>query len=136
MARKKLGITKNEMLQLREQGLSNADIANVLEIHPATVRRYIGKQPGYMERLAAFNEPKPKKVEEPKEEAKATPKAVDSLEMVYEVVKSADGTFRAELDYESKCISVLDYTIDFDNLAELTTFIIGLAGRIEQRKGE
>jgi hypothetical protein len=83
-----------------------------------------------MENLAAFNEPKPEKVETPMEEQKPAPKAVDSLEMVYEIVKSADGSFRAEVDYESKCVSILDSTIEFDHLAELATFIIGLAGRV------
>ena len=83
-----------------------------------------------MESMAAFGQPKKKNVETPKEEPNPHPKAVDSLEMVYEVVKSADGTFRAELDYESKCVAVLDSTIEFNQLAELATFIIGLAGRV------
>ena len=127
---KKIGVSRSEMLQLREQGLSNKDIANVLEIHPATVHRYIGPQGGRIESLAAFNEPKAPKVDTPKEEQKPAPKAVDSLEMVYEIVKSADGSFRAEVDYESKCVSILDSTVAFDQLAELATFIIGLAGRV------
>lgn len=130
MAYKKLGISKSEMLQLREQGLSNRDIAKVLDIHFATVYKYIGPQGERMDNLAAFNDPKPKEVETPKEEQKPSPKAVDSLEMVYEVVKSADGSFRAELDYESKCVSILDSTIEFEHLAELATFIIGLASRV------
>ena len=134
MARK-IGVSKSEMLRLREQGLSNTDIANVLEISKATVFRYIGGQGGRMENLAAFSEPKAKEVEVPVEEAKPSPKAVDTLEMVYEIVKSADGHFRAEVDYESKCVSVLDSTLEFDQLAELVTFIVGLAGRIERVKG-
>lgn len=127
---KKIEVSRSEMLQMREQGLSNKDIANVLEISVATVFRYIGAQGGRMENLAAFNEPKSEKVETPKEEQKPAPKAVDSLEMVYEIVKSADGTYRAEVDYESKCVSILDSTVAFDQLAELATFIIGLAGRV------
>ena len=83
-----------------------------------------------MESLAAFNEPKAPMVDTPKEEQKPAPKAVDSLEMVYEIVKSADGSFRAVVDYESKCVSILDYTIAFDQLGELATFIIGLASRV------
>lgn len=134
MARK-LGITKSEMLRLREQGLSNTDIANVLEISRAAVYRYIGKQGVRMENLAAFNEPKPQEVETPKEEQKAPQKAVDRLEMVFEVVKSAGGTYRAKLDYEGNLVSILDSIIAFDDLAELATFIIGLAGRV-QSKGE
>ena len=43
---KKIGISKSEMLQMREQGLSNKDIANLLEISVATVFRYIGPQGG------------------------------------------------------------------------------------------
>ena len=128
---KKIGVSRNEMLQLREQGYSNTDIANVLEISKATVFRHIGPQGGRMESMAAFSQPKKEKVEMPKGEAKSIPKAIDSLEMVYAVVKSADGSFRAEVDYENRCVSVLDSTIAFDQLAELATFIIGLAGRVE-----
>ena len=84
-----------------------------------------------MDNLEAFNEHKTEEVEIPKEEQNPSPRAVDSLEMVYEIVKSADGNFRAELDYESKCVSILDSTIEFDQLAELVTFIIGLAGRVD-----
>lgn len=127
---KKIEVSQSEMLHMREQGLSNKDIANVLEISVATVFRYIGPQGGRMESLAAFNEPKPEKVETHMEEHKPATKAVDSLEMVYEIVKSADGSFRAEVDYESKCVSILDSTIAFEQLAELSTFIIGLAGRV------
>ena len=135
MARKLTDISKGEMLRMREQGMSNRDIAKCLDIHFATVYNYIGKQGKRMENMAAFNEPKKEKVETPMEEAKTSPKAIDSLETVYEVVKSADGNYRAEIDYESKCISFLDDTIAFEQLAELATFIIGLAGRI-QSKGE
>lgn len=127
----KIGVSKSEMLQMREQGLSNRDIAKLLEIHVATVYNHIGPQGGRMDNLAAFDEPKPKEVETPKEEQKPSHRAVDSLEMVYEVVKSGDGTFRAELDYESKCVAILDSTIEFEQLAELATFIIGLASRVD-----
>lgn len=127
---KKIGISKSEMLQMREQGLSNKDIANLLEISVATVFRYIGAQGGRMENLAAFNEPKAEKVETTQGRTEPAPKAVDSLEMVYEIVKSADGSFRAEVDYESKCVSILDSTLEFGQLPELATFIIGLAGRV------
>ena len=132
---KKVGVTRNEMLELRKQGLSNRDIANVLEISNATVLRYIGPQGGRMSNLAAFEDAKPTKMAIPQGEAKVTPKAVDSLEMVYEVVKSANGSFRAEVDYENKCVSVLDCTLCFDQLGELATFVIGLVGRVEERKG-
>lgn len=127
---KKIGVTKSEMLQMREQGLSNKDIAKCLDINLATVYTYIGKQGGRMESLAAFEEPKPEKLELPKAEQKPSSKAVDSLEMVYEILKSADGTYRAEVDYETKEVYILDYSVQFDKLAELATFIIGLASRV------
>lgn len=43
---KKVGVSTREMLQMREQGLSNRDIANLLEIHIATVYNHIGPQGG------------------------------------------------------------------------------------------
>lgn len=134
MARKINDISKGEMLRMRAEGLSNRDIAKLLDVHYATVYNYIGPQGGRMDNLAAFDEPKRKEVETPKEEPKAAPKAVDSLEMVYEVVKSANGTFRAELDYENKCLSIGENVYDLDHLAELATFIIGLASRMEQKR--
>ena len=130
---KRIGVSASEMLRMRADGLSNKDIANLLEISPVTVLRHIGPQGGRMEHLAAFDKPKTEKAETPKEEQKPSPKAVDSPELVYEVVKSACGTFRAEIDYESKCVAILDTTIAFDQLAEVSTFIIGLASRIEIR---
>ena len=52
--RRKIDVTVGEILTLREQGLSNRDIARSLDISVQTVRRYIGKQDGRMENLAAF----------------------------------------------------------------------------------
>lgn len=147
MARK-LGVTRSEMLQLREQGLSNDDIAHVLEISRATVFRYIGKQGGRMENLAAFNEPKKEKVETPKEEPKAPPKAVDRLITLRETFASADLNFSAQLDYgleectftghcleeDTEAMIQPQFRITFDKLPELVTFIIGLASRVEDKK--
>lgn len=64
---RKIYVTASEMLQLREQGLSNHDIAKALDISYATVRKYIGKQGGRMEGLAAFKDAPVKKAvpEEP-----------------------------------------------------------------------
>ena len=133
MARR-IGISANEMMELRKQGLSNKDIANVLEISVATVLRYIGAQGGRMESMAAFSKPKTENVETHVEEEKAAHRAMDTLAMVYEVVKSADGSFRAEIDYERNSVSVFDEWISFEQLAELSTFVIGLASRVEQNK--
>lgn len=54
--RRKIDVTASEMMQLREQGLSNHDIARSLDISANTVRRYIGVQPGGMENLEAFRD--------------------------------------------------------------------------------
>lgn len=104
-----------------------------MDIHFATVYKYIGPQNERMENLAAFNEPKHKEVETPKEEQKPSPKAVDSLEMICETVRSANGTYQAEIEYELEVVKLLGSTISFGGLAELATFIIGLASRVEQR---
>ena len=86
-----------------------------------------------MESLAAFEKPKTEKVETPKEEIKTAPRAVDTLTVVLEALHSANGTFRAELDYEQELVSIGQNTYPFDDLAELATFIIGLASRVEQK---
>lgn len=57
--RRKIDVTAGEMLELRKQGLSNHDIAMCLDISEQTVRRYIGKQGGHMERLEAFADTPP-----------------------------------------------------------------------------
>ena len=129
MARK-LEVTTSEMLEMRKQGLSNRDIANCLGIHYSTVFNYIGRQPGRMDNLAAFMDKKKPMVEAPVEEHT---KAIDTLSVAYELLKSADGNFKAEVDYESNTAIVLDAVISLDQLAELATFIVGLAGRVERR---
>lgn len=58
--RRKIDVTADEMLHLRENGLSNYDIAKSLDISVSTVKRYIGNQGCRMERLAAFADSKPK----------------------------------------------------------------------------
>ena len=128
MSKKELGVTRSEMLQMREQGLSNRDIAKCLEISVATVYRYIGAQECRMANLAAFDEPK--MPEETAEEKKSASPAVDTLKKVFEIVQSAGGTFRADVDYENRCCSLFDSLVEFDSLAELTSFIVGLTGRI------
>ena len=73
--RQKVCITPAEMLVMREEGLSNRDIANILDISYATVLRYIGKQEGRMDSLAAFKDtPKVKEVKEVKHVEETVPK--------------------------------------------------------------
>ena len=61
---KKIHVTASEMMELRNRGMSNADIAKSLDISANTVRNYIGKQDGHMEGYAAFkNTPSRKELE-------------------------------------------------------------------------
>lgn len=53
---KKICVTPSEMRTMREEGMSNHDIAKSLDVSYNTVVRYIGKQPGRMERLAGFRD--------------------------------------------------------------------------------
>lgn len=62
--RRKIDVTAAEMLTLREEGLSNHDIAKSLDISEQTVRRYIGAQGCRMERLEAFRDDDPQKKNE------------------------------------------------------------------------
>lgn len=52
---RKINVTAAEMMELRNEGYCNADIACLLDISPATVSKYIGKQGKRMERLEAFS---------------------------------------------------------------------------------
>lgn len=54
--RRKIDVTPAEMRALREQGMSNHDIAASLDVSIQTVRRYIGKQGRHMQGLAAFKD--------------------------------------------------------------------------------
>ena len=131
MARK-LGVSKSEMLRMREEGLSNRDIARRLDVHHSTVYNYIGPQRRHMENLAVFDEPKPEELEIPKGEAKSVPKAVDNLKSVYEIFASTDGEFRAEVDWENECVSIFDAVFTFEQLGTLAMFVVGLATKIEK----
>jgi AcrR family transcriptional regulator len=72
--RRKIDVTAAEMLQLREQGMSNHDIAASLDISVATVRRYIGSQGGHMEGYSAFKNTPTRRKTEAKEDAPVLPK--------------------------------------------------------------
>lgn len=133
MAYHKLGITAGEMMEMRKQGLSNKDIANLLEISYATVNRYIGPQGGRMENLAAFKEPT--KEEAPKEIPVETPeikRAVDEIVIRKEIVCSKSNNFTAEVDYVSHDVIIGDSYITFDALAEYATFVVGVVERIKK----
>jgi predicted transcriptional regulator len=131
MARK-IGVTASEMMAMREQGLSNKDIANLLEINPLTVRRYIGCQPQRrMENMAAFKET-PKEKKEP--ETVATPeikRAVDEIVICNERLSSKSGNAFAEVDHMTKTVSLGVDPLTFDELEDFAVFVVGMVERIK-----
>jgi predicted transcriptional regulator len=133
---RKIEVTASEMMALRNEGYSNKDIANLLEINPITVRRYIGCQPQrHMENMAAFKE-KPKTVAQKARDVE-TPeikRAVDEIVVQSESISSKSGTIKADIDYKS-CSVIIgdDILFTFDELPELATFIIGMTERIVSR---
>ena len=58
----KIDVSVSEMLKLREDGYSNKDIAQMLEISLPTVYKYIGKQCKHME--SVYPQPTPKETVE------------------------------------------------------------------------
>ena len=133
----KIGVSVNEMLEMRKQGLSNADIANLLEISRATVYRYIGGQGCKMESMAAFEEKpkaeKPKAVEAPVETPEIK-RAVDEIVVRSESVSSKSGKLKADIDYNNCSVIICDDILfTFDELPELATFVIGMTERIMAR---
>ena len=70
--RRKIDVSASEMMELRREGLSNKDVAEVLDISVQTVRKYIGNQGCRTERLAAFADKGKKTVEEEICETKKT----------------------------------------------------------------
>lgn len=72
---RKVMVTPSEMRTMRENGMSNHDIAKSLDISYQTVLRYIGKQEGHMQSYDAFkDEVKKEKKEEMVQVATVMPK--------------------------------------------------------------
>ena len=122
--RRKIDVTAGEMLELRKQGLSNHDIAMCLDISEQTVRRYIGKQGGHMERLEAFADTPPKRKEmEVKEEMSMIPK--------YEpkpVFEEFDiGEYSIELDRRGHTLRIAgdneEITLPYRSVPDLVQFL-------------
>lgn len=61
--RAKIPFTASELMALREEGMSNHDIAAKLDITEQTVRNYIGPQHKQLSRLAAFAVSEPRRTE-------------------------------------------------------------------------
>lgn len=132
MAYKKIGVTASEMMALREQGYSNKDIANLLEISTVTVLRYIGPQEGRMESMAAFKDRKPKVVEAETVETPEIKRAVDEVVIRHEMLSSKNGNVVVNVDYQYHTVEIDATTVPFDELENFATFIIGMVERIRR----
>lgn len=126
---KKLEVSASEMMALRNEGYSNRDIANLLEISDLTVRRYIGPQGKRMESMAAFKTEKPKAPE-----PVATPeikRAVDEIVVRTEKLSSKNGNTLADVDYMCHTVSLDVGTLSFDELEDFAVFVVGMVERIK-----
>lgn len=124
----KLDVSVSELLRMREEGMSNRCIANVLGIHYGTVYKYIGPQGKKMENMAAFKE-EPTKPEAPAETPEIK-RAVDEIVVRTEKLSSKNGNAMADVDYMYRTVSLDIGTLSFDELAEFATFVIGMVERI------
>lgn len=120
--RRKIYVTAEEMLELRRQGLSNHDIAKSLDVSVPTVRRYIGKQDGHMEGLAAFKDAPPRKKQE---------EAVKPMIPKYEPKPNREwytvGELNIELNQCSKALGIEKegelIILDFADVPDLVQFL-------------
>ena len=98
--KKRLELTTTEMMQLRKDGYSNKDIANILDISIATVYRYIGKQKRHMESVTT----RPNTTTAPPEKPPESTKKPQGITVISRVV-SIDG-YLFEIPSVSSSISV------------------------------
>lgn len=101
--KRRIDISADEMLRMREDGMSNHDIAAALDISIVTVRRYIGKQGCRMERLEAFSDCQPKRQPEPEIKAEAY-----NLKPVIETYRAGDASVEVTIDHDKGEIVVSD----------------------------
>lgn len=122
MARR-IGVTASEMLTMREEGMSNHDIAKALDISVPTVIRYIGKQGCRIPGLAAFRDTHPVK-----EEVVAVKQTAPSYEPKPVSERYGVGDFTADLDRESRCVTLSsvsgDIVFAYEDVPELVQFLV------------
>lgn len=94
----KLELTVSEMMQLRNDGYSNKDIARILDISLHTVYRYIGKQGCHIPSATASFISKP-----------ITPPALDKAATTY--------TTPPEITVVSRVVSIDGYLFDLPSLS-------------------
>ena len=128
---RQLDITPSEMMELRNQGYSNKDIANMLDISAMTVRRYIGNQNRHMDSLTAF-EGKPK---ERATMASAEPPIPPYEPKVTSAKYAICDEIGVEIDHvgETLCIETInsDICITYDQARELVRFLAWASDKIK-----
>ena len=139
MYKKRLDLHPSELLELRKQGYSNKDIANMLGICVQTVRNYIGRQDGHMNSLAAFEDkPKEKATIAPAEPA--IPPFKPSVVIERYAVGDGEKALEIEIDHVGEAIRIetVDDTIDitYDQARELVRFLAWASDKIKPTKEE
>lgn len=121
---RKIHVTAAEMMEMRQQGMSNHDIAKSLDISVPTVRRYIGPQGERMENLAAFADPPTrKKTEKESAEMPVVPKYEPKpFKEMYSV-----GDTSVELDNDDHLITMSsesgDIVFAYEDIPDLVQFL-------------
>lgn len=129
MRGKKVEVSAAEMMEMRREGLSNKDIAELLEISEPTVYKYIGKQGRRMERLAAFAG-KGKKQPEAKEEIRETKKQMTKPKYVPAEETYAVGSVQVAVSNIVRYLTIKkdgdSVTLSYEQAAELLEFLAWL----------
>lgn len=119
---RKIGVTASEMRTMRENGMSNRDIANTLDISYSTVVHYIGKQGRRMDSLEAFRDTPPKKAT-----AKEEPVVIPKYEPKPIIERFKIGEFDVELDGEDRDVTIASdedvIVISYDSVPDLVQFL-------------
>lgn len=118
-------VSIGEMLKMREQGMTNHDIAKSLGCNYVTILRYIGKQPKGLDRIKAFTEEPAKPVQEISSEKRWKPR----LKVEHETVSAYGIT--AEIDYSCESVKTA-IDISFSAIPDLVSMALELARRIEE----
>lgn len=134
--RRKIYVTPAEMLVLREQGMSNRDIAASLDVSVQTVQRYIGNQGKRMESFEAFRDKPLIK----KEEAKTESVAVIPMYEPKPVLERYNvGLFGVEMDCIAQFVTITgecgEIAIDYKDVPDLVQFLAwAMRTRMEVRE--
>lgn len=120
---KRIGVTASEMRAMREEGMSNRDIANVLDISLPTVLKYIGRQDGRMESFDAFKDKPKKKETETNEEVRIPEYEPKAFREWYEVCG-----FNFEINHNAQKLVIEFGTevicIPYEKIPDLVQFLV------------